>query len=147
MRFAVLHHTLPETNIRPSHWDLLLQFADYQSHEEKCLDCFELHLPPDHWSLLEASQLPSHRAFFLNYSGPISGNRGSVQLVLAGEVQWHVRDASNLDFELTVDPIYNVGVWEANGQRFQLTRQEEDHWTLQLQPPGSKTQKRSRHSP
>lgn len=138
MRFAVLHHSLPECHIRPSHWDLLLQFSNYHFVEERCLDCFELNLPPDQWSSLAVTRLPSHRALYLNYSGPISGNRGSVELVLTGEMKWHVREEHNFEFELIADPSSQPNQWNVSGQRFQLSRQGEDHWFLKLQPSRTK---------
>jgi hypothetical protein len=135
MRFAVLLHTLPKMNTRPSHWDLLLQFADCKTTEDKCLDCFELTLPPDQWTLLEVSQLPAHRALYLTYSGPISNDRGSVEQVLAGNIQWYARNANYLEFELFPD-YHPVPVnWNANGERFQLARQEKERWSLQRQSP------------
>lgn len=135
MRFAVLQHTLPSTSIRASHWDLLLQFAGYRSKDEKCLDCFELSLPPEQWSSLVISRLPSHRALYLEYAGPISGDRGTVEQVMAGELEWHSRGEGFAEFELIADPYRRPNHWPANGQRIRLTREEKDRWFLQLLAP------------
>jgi hypothetical protein len=130
MRFSVLKHTLPASSIRSSHWDLLLQFADYQSEDERALYCFELQLPPDQWSVLAATQLPDHRALYLHYSGPISNDRGAVELVLAGDIQWLSRDENCYEFELHPEAHPNPRNWNANGRRFRLSRQDKDHWSL-----------------
>lgn len=132
MRFAVLLHTLPATSIRASHWDLLLQFAEYRSKDEKCLDCFELSLPPEQWSSLAISRLPSHRALYLEYAGPISGDRGTVEQVMVGEVQWHSRDGDIAEFDLIAEPSRRPNHWSANGQRMKLTWEEKDRWLLEL---------------
>ena len=135
MRFAVLQHTLPINSIRTSHWDLLLQFAEYRAKDDKCLDCFELSLPPAQWSSLLISRLPSHRALYLEYVGPISGDRGSVEQVMVGEVQWHSRDKNVTEFDLLADPNRRPEHWPASGQRIKLTHAEKDRWFLQLLAP------------
>ena len=132
MRFSVLKHTLPESSIRYSHWDLLLQFADYQSEDERALYCFELHLPPDQWSSLTASQLTDHRALYLRYSGPLSNDRGAVEFVLGGDIEWLSREENRFEFELHPDSHPKPRNWNANGQRFELLRQDKDHWSLSL---------------
>ncbi len=139
MRFSVLRHTLPTPSIRGSHWDLLLQFADYLSEDERSLYCFELHFPPDQWSVLAASQLPNHRAVYLHYSGPISHGRGSVELVLGGNIHWLSKCENCYEFELIPDSHPIPLNWNAHGQRFQLSRQDKEEWSLYLckgQPSG-----------
>jgi hypothetical protein len=132
MRFSILQHTLPTNSIRSSHWDLLLQFADYQSEYESALYCFELHLPPDQWSSLVASELPNHRALYLHYSGPISDDRGTVELLLGGDIHWLSRDENCFEFELHPDSHPVPRNWNKNGQRFRLSRQDKVHWLLSL---------------
>ena len=41
-------------------------------------------------------QLPEHRLVYLDYQGPVSGNRGSVSRVLDGTIQWQECSATSL---------------------------------------------------
>lgn len=73
-RFAVLIHDHPFL-----HWDLLLECGDvaraWRLLEEPRLG--EIRLQP----------LPDHRLFYLDYEGPVSGDRGTVQRFDAGEYE------------------------------------------------------------
>lgn len=80
-RFVILRHEVPVAHGRPSHWDFMLEQAD---------DLLT-------WSLLEipgpgqsvpAEALPHHRKLYLDYRGPISGDRGEVQPWDAGRFEW-----------------------------------------------------------
>ena len=85
-RFVVLEHKLPPESERPSHWDLLLEQPPEWGG---VLLSFEVSKPPAEWGPLTAVlKLPDHRALYLDYEGPISGNRGSVTRVLEGNIQW-----------------------------------------------------------
>lgn len=61
-----------------------------------------------------------------------------MELVLTGEMKWHVREEHNFEFELIADPSSQPNQWNVSGQRFQLSRQGEDHWFLKLQPSRTK---------
>ena len=67
-RFAVLEHDSP----RGLHWDLLLETG-------ATLRTWALAAPPDHPGPITADELPDHRPVYLDYEGPVSGNRGSVR--------------------------------------------------------------------
>jgi len=47
------------------------------------------------------TRLADHRLEYLDYQGPVSGNRGHVSRVDAGEFQWIQQSPSCLDAELT----------------------------------------------
>lgn len=49
----------------------------------------------DKWggSRFTAERLSDHRREYLDYEGPVSGNRGEVRRVARGEVAWQVLDA------------------------------------------------------
>lgn len=73
-RFVILHHASP----RGDHWDLMLE-------NEEALTTWAL--PPQTLGeafVCTAAPLPEHRLAYLEYEGPVSGNRGSVRRVDAG---------------------------------------------------------------
>ena len=85
-RFVVLEHKLPPQLARPSHWDLLLEQPPEWGG---MLLTFEVSNPPAEWgSPTAVLKLPDHRPLYLDYEGPISGNRGSIKRVLEGNFRW-----------------------------------------------------------
>jgi hypothetical protein len=66
-RFVVLQHDSP----RGLHWDFMLETAGV-------LAAWALSQPPEPGVTLEAEALPDHRLAYLDYEGPVSGQRGSV---------------------------------------------------------------------
>ena len=67
LRFVVLIHDHPRL-----HWDFMLE-------KEATLRTWRLARPPDEAGPIEAQPLPDHRLAYLDYEGPVSGNRGSVR--------------------------------------------------------------------
>ena len=65
-RFAILTHDHPFL-----HWDLLLEEGD-------SLRTWRLHEAPSVPAEIAAEALPPHRPLYLDYEGPVSGNRGHV---------------------------------------------------------------------
>ena len=85
-RFAVLHHSLPHCAERGSHWDILLEQPPILGDG---LKTFEICVPPEAWGKPSiARQLPDHRHHYLDYEGPLSGNRGYVARVMEGHIEW-----------------------------------------------------------
>jgi hypothetical protein len=82
-RYAILHHQTPPGYARPSHWDFLLESG-------AVLKCWALPAPPASGPALAAERLPDHRMIYLDYEGPISGDRGEVRQWDAGTFQWLV---------------------------------------------------------
>lgn len=86
-RFVVLEHDSP----RGLHWDLML-------HQGAALATWALPQPPDAPGPLPAERLPDHRLAYLDYEGPVSGDRGQVvrwdtgsfELVNQSDDQWTV---------------------------------------------------------
>lgn len=86
-RFVVLEHQSP----RGVHWDFMLQM-------EEALATWALPEPPDADGPLEAERLADHRLAYLDYEGPVSGDRGRVvrwdhgifELRHQSEQQWTV---------------------------------------------------------
>ncbi len=75
-RFAILEHDHPEL-----HWDLLLE------HGPACRT-WRLSAPPGTAGDILAKELPDHRLVYLDYEGPVSGNRGTVARRDAGRFVW-----------------------------------------------------------
>ena len=66
-RFVVLEHT----DSAGMHWDFMLEAGPV-------LKTWALKQPPDSSQPVVAEALPDHRPAYLDYEGPISGDRGSV---------------------------------------------------------------------
>ena len=92
-RFALLWHEIPEVQDEislansetsvGSHWDLLLELDKGE------LLTWQISSLPDLKSLTQSLEIPAkrlknHRSVYLDYEGPISGNRGSVQRLASG---------------------------------------------------------------
>ena len=54
-----------------AHWDLFLE-------EAKTLRSWRLLEEPAHGRVVPAEPLPAHRKIYLDYEGPVSGDRGNV---------------------------------------------------------------------
>ena len=65
-RFVILEHDHPMR-----HWDLMLEASG-------ALRTWRLDAPPEAGCVVAADALSDHRLFYLDYEGPVSGNRGSV---------------------------------------------------------------------
>ena len=72
MRFVILEHDHPVL-----HWDLMLEAGDM-------LQTWRLAEAPAPGRAIEATPLGEHRAMYLDYEGPVSGNRGTVKRCDAG---------------------------------------------------------------
>lgn len=72
-RFVVLRHETPSTATRPSHWDLMFELGDSQ------LKTWALESAPDGRQEQTARRLADHRAEYLDFQGPLSGDRGHVR--------------------------------------------------------------------
>jgi hypothetical protein len=67
-RFVILEHDHPHL-----HWDLMLEAG-------AVLQTWRLSLPPlEPGCAIEAAALPDHRSLYLDYEGPLSGDRGVVR--------------------------------------------------------------------
>ncbi len=75
-RFAILTHDHPSL-----HWDFLLEQGD------SCLT-WRLLKSPDLPGAIPTEAINDHRLFYLDYEGPVSGNRGEVTQWDAGTFEW-----------------------------------------------------------
>ncbi|MBI1347968.1 hypothetical protein GC163_16965 [bacterium] len=76
MRFAILTHDHPFL-----HWDLLLEAGPV------CRTWRLLSSPEDVRPIV-AEAIPDHRLKYLDYEGPVSGNRGAVTRWDGGKMVW-----------------------------------------------------------
>jgi hypothetical protein len=75
-RFVVLEHDHPFL-----HWDLMLEAGD-------SLRTWRLAAPPGPGVVTEATPLGDHRRLYLDYEGPVSGDRGRVSRWDRGTFTW-----------------------------------------------------------
>lgn len=87
-QFVLLEHDYPEF-----HWDFMLERGD-------TLLTWRLDRVPDEAGEIMATSLPDHRAAYLDYEGPVSGNRGSVQRVDRGDFELLAPDDGSLSVRL-----------------------------------------------
>jgi len=79
-RFVLLRHDTPPGHDRGPHFDLMLEVGgSLRTWSLSELPCAE--------RVIQAETLPDHRLTYLEYEGPLSGNRGGVQRVDAGEYE------------------------------------------------------------
>ncbi len=87
-RFVVLRHEMPAHAQRSSHWDLLLEAGPVLAAWE--LPCPLLASRETSGPITgPARRLPDHRVLYLDYQGPIAGDRGHVTRVAAGVHHTH----------------------------------------------------------
>lgn len=72
-RFVILEHDHPVL-----HWDLMLE-------ADGVLQTWRLAQAPEVGRTIEATALGDHRLAYLDYEGPVSGNRGTVRRWDAGD--------------------------------------------------------------
>ena len=114
-RFVILYHQLPAGHQRGSHWDLMLETG-------QVLRTWALAAPPQPNAEIAATALPDHRLAYLDYEGPVSGDRGTVTRWDVGQCQLLAMNESRCEFRL-------------HGRRLAchvlLRRRSEDaeHWT------------------
>jgi len=103
-RFALLHHHCPPHFGKPSHWDFMLE-------SDGALRTWELQELPSAWATqlgetssaesggaatVTARQLPDHRLAYLDYEGPLTGDRGRVRCCQRGTYQLLQQGEKNL---------------------------------------------------
>ena len=92
-RFVILRHEMPPENERGTHFDLMLE-VDGE------LRTWSLPELPAKGKAVPAEALPDHRLAYLEYEGPVSGNRGSVSRVEQGEYEVLAESAELLRIQL-----------------------------------------------
>lgn len=95
-QWALLWHEFPPGHDRENHWDLLIQEGD-------ALRAWALDRNPLEHDHCRATSLADHRLLYLDWSGPLSGNRGQVTRIARGQIQKCGSDpAGNLCWVLAI---------------------------------------------
>ncbi len=108
-RFVVLHHT----GIDPPHYDLM-----YEREPGGMLATWRLPAWPPPGSI-PVEPLGDHRRAYLDYEGPVSGDRGNVRRVASGTCRV-AREHAAIDLELETP---------AGPMRIILERGNDGRWT------------------
>jgi hypothetical protein len=110
-RFVVLQHDHPYL-----HWDFMLESGG-------ALRTWRLTSPPQPDLLITATPLGEHRLAYLDYEGPLSGNRGNV-------VRW-----DRGDYEMVQDSGSHI-IIKLQGEKTRgiaaLSRSDADEWSMTL---------------
>jgi hypothetical protein len=130
-RFVLLRHDCPPDYERPSHWDLMLESGDV-------LRTWSLAELPRAWQAdrsqsatssdtIDAEELADHRLAYLDYEGPVGGERGAVRRVDASTFETETESADC--WEVTLHGSVLRG-------RLTLRRSAADvhRWTLAVAP-------------
>ena len=105
-RWVILEHDHPFL-----HWDLMLQTGDV-------LRTWRLAESPQPGKTIRAEAIANHRLMYLDYEGPVSGNRGRVRRWDEGIYQGELGNGEQIVLVL-------------NGRRFRgrlVLRRDGDHW-------------------
>lgn len=115
-RFVILEHDHPFR-----HWDFMLESGDV-------LRAWRLGAKPQAGVGVPAEPLGDHRKAYLDYEGPVSGNRGSVKRWDAGTFAWEEDMPNRIVVRLQ-------GEWCAG--RAVLEQSSGNEWTLTFTPADS----------
>src|SRR5262245_19855613 len=109
LRYVILHHDHPAP-----HYDLMLEQGD-------TLRTWRLPVPPSSGQTLPAAASFAHRLAYLDYEGPVSGDRGHV-------LRW---DRGIFTGDLQTEPAVTI---RCQGERLygtlRLERRHDDQWEL-----------------
>jgi len=108
-RYVILEHDHPCL-----HWDLMLETADV-------LRTWRLEAPPQPGKAVAATAIFDHRRMYLDYEGPVSGNRGRVLRWDHGTFSWQKTEDDHLAVELNGVRLHGSVV---------LKRAGAEEWTL-----------------
>jgi hypothetical protein len=87
-RFVLLEHDHPAL-----HWDFMLESGDV-------LLTWRLDRVPDEAGEITATSLPDHRVAYLDYEGPVSGDRGTVARIDRGTFEFIQSADTNITAQL-----------------------------------------------
>ncbi|MDG2388292.1 MAG: DNA polymerase ligase N-terminal domain-containing protein [Planctomycetaceae bacterium] len=111
-RFVILTHDHPHL-----HWDLMLE-------QETSLRTWRLNEDPNNSGPITAEELSNHRKHYLDYEGPVSGNRGTIVRWDMGTYETVADSEYQLEIKLAGEKIHSQAVLSRNPQN--------DCWEFQL---------------
>ncbi len=142
-RFALLWHAMPDSADRASHCDLLLEQGAVcltwalQLSEAEIIALGKKDnrkvRPPIH-----ARRLKDHRLLYLDYEGPIRGNRGSVACLVRGNCHWIEATDTKVRVRLSGSSLSTSQNWKSTlvlQQNESESGNEENGWTLRVESP------------
>ncbi|MBD16039.1 MAG: hypothetical protein CMJ72_12905 [Planctomycetaceae bacterium] len=120
-RFVLLFHNCPEKSPKPSHWDLMFEHQDV-------LMTWELRELPATWQkkqgegseTVSARRLKDHRLAYLDYEGPVSGDRGHVTQCDSGLYECLQQSDQYLELRLVGKKLQGIVRLQQNGPCWQL---------------------------
>ena len=118
-RFVLLRHETPPATQPPSHWDFLVERGSV-------LWSWRLRQLPSDSAAVIAERIQDHRIHYLNYTGPLSGERGEVTRIDQGIL--HVRVWTEREIRGALHGALGRG-------ELHLVRLESDNrWSLEIIP-------------
>ena len=105
-QFAILEHDWPTL-----HWDLFLEAGGV-------LRSWRVLAEPVSGTESPAEPIGDHRLLYLDYEGPLSGNRGTVKRWDAGSFEWILDTAERVEVALHGKRLKGRVVIEGRGIRF-----------------------------
>jgi hypothetical protein len=115
-RYVILEHDHPTL-----HWDLMLETGEV-------LRTWRLAATPEPAAAIKATYLAEHRRIYLDYEGPVSGDRGRVKRWDSGNFTWLQQTDNLLRFRLEGNRAAGIA---------ELTHCCGKEWTLVLMPSAS----------
>lgn len=115
-RFAVLRHDSP----RDLHWDFFFETGER-------LKTWAASFPPAAGDEVTCRELGEHRKVYLDYQGPISGDRGTVIRWDRGEFRIEKQASDCFIFEVE-------GQWLRGRLTFRRAGEDADDWRLLFEP-------------
>ena len=123
-RFVVLYHEMPKGSDRNSHWDLMLEKAE-------TLATWALANVPESDKSVPCQLLEEHRKDYLEYEGPVSGNRGHVCRWDHGTFVWLSHPAGDVYVRLKGEVLKGTATLAKRGENW--------HFHFIAEVPGSDT--------
>jgi hypothetical protein len=105
-RFVILEHDWPTL-----HWDFLLETGSV-------LRAWRLPAEPAPGKSVPAEPNADHRLLYLDYEGPVSGDRGNVRRWDAGTFEWLADDPERIEIVLKGEKLVGRCVIEQKQCRF-----------------------------
>jgi DNA polymerase Ligase (LigD) len=136
-RFVLLYHECPPGYDRPSHWDLMLEAGGslrtwallqlprgWEAARSYTVSIYPACADVSPVSSVDAEPLGDHRRDYLEYEGPISGERGEITRVDAGNFETISESRQHWQIELygeLLSGTVTLGVSKANANGWTLT--------------------------
>ena len=105
-RFVLLEHDYPSL-----HYDFMIEWGDV-------LRTWRLDRIPSEAASIPAKMLPDHRSAYLDYEGPVSGDRGEVSRIDCGDYEILAESRTSLEVKLAGGQIIGTAIlsdWTRSG--------------------------------